>query len=76
MLLREYRIEAGLSPEDMPRAMRRAGIDTRYIPSARTIRRVEDEGIVPQVRFQFGLARFFSRPMANIWSQAARKALA
>jgi hypothetical protein len=57
----------GLSPEEVPHAMRMAGVDLRSIPSARTIRRVED-GVVPQVRYRFGLAEFYGRPMPAIWS--------
>lgn len=65
-LLLELRLQRGLSPEEMPHAMRVAGIEIRNIPSSRTIRRVE-AGVVPQVRHQFGLAAFYERPLVAIW---------
>ena len=66
-LLRELREERGLSPEQVPFEMYRAGIDRRFIPSARTIRRIEIEGVVPQIRFKFGLATFYGREVSGLW---------
>lgn len=64
----------GLSPEEVPHAMLRAGIDRRAIPSGRTIRRAENTGSVPHVRYRFGLGEFYGVPVAQLWPVAARVA--
>lgn len=71
-LLRLMREQRGLSPEQVPFAMHRAGVHCDHIPSARTIRRVEEVGMVPQVRFRFGLAQFYGRELRDIWSVRRR----
>jgi DNA-binding XRE family transcriptional regulator len=63
-LIYELRTERGLSPEDLSHAILRAGFGS---VSGRTIRRIERRGVVPRVRVQFALARFFDRPVTSIW---------
>jgi transcriptional regulator with XRE-family HTH domain len=70
-LLKELREDLGLSREELPKAMLRAGIDRRNIPSVRTIQRIEEEGVRPIVRYRFGLAQFHDRKQSTIW-QAER----
>lgn len=65
-LLRTLREDLGLSPEEVPREMLRRGIPRRNVPSGKTIRRVE-EGMIPQVRFRFGLAALHGRVVHSIW---------
>lgn len=57
----------GLSPEEVPHAMLRAGIDRRAIPSGRTIRRVERYSRMPHVRYAFGIAEFYGVTVAQLW---------
>jgi transcriptional regulator with XRE-family HTH domain len=75
-VLRDLREARGLSPEEVPHKMRMAGIENRNIPSGRTIRRVEDEGVVPIVRYRFGLAAFYERPITAIWAPARQRVAA
>jgi DNA-binding XRE family transcriptional regulator len=63
-LICELRIERGLSPEDLSHEILRAGYGS---VSGRTIRRIERRGVVPSVRVQFAVARFFDRPVISIW---------
>jgi hypothetical protein len=71
--LRELRKARGLSPEEMPRVMRKeTGLAPRWIPSSRTIRRIEDEGVIPQVRFKFSLAQFHDLDQDEIWRRPER----
>lgn len=72
--LRELREARGLSPEEVPHAMIRAGIDRRSIPSGRTIRRCESMGRMPHVRYAFGLAQFYGVDMAALWPVRERVA--
>lgn len=65
--LRELREARGLSPEEVPYAMLREKIETRAIPSGRTIRRIEASGRMPHVRYAFGLSRFYDVPVAELW---------
>lgn len=65
--LQELREERGLSPDEVPHAMLRAKIDRRNIPSGRTIRRAEDTGRMPQIRYAFGLAQFYGVPVSQLW---------
>lgn len=67
-VLAELRIERGLSREEVPHAMRMAGIDARYVPSGRTLWRIETTGAVPCERFRFGLAQFYGRTVSGIWA--------
>lgn len=65
--LKELREARGLSPEEVPYAMAKAGVDRRTIPSARTIRRIEDTAIRPQVRHRFAFAQFYDIPVGHLW---------
>lgn len=47
--------------------MLRSGVDRRSIPSGRTVRRAEDTGTLPQVRYRFGLAQFYGVEYAQLW---------
>lgn len=72
-LLRELRENRGLSPEQMPHAMLRLGIEP---VSGQTIRRIERVGAVPQVRVKFALAQFFDREVKEIWMARRRQRVA
>lgn len=72
--LRELRESRGLSPEAVPMAMLRAGIERRNIPCARTIRRVEGSGRMPTVRYAFGLAQFYEVGLHDLWPVQERVA--
>jgi transcriptional regulator with XRE-family HTH domain len=63
LVLRELRENRGLSPEQMPFAMLRAGLEP---VSGKTIRRIE-RGAIPQVRVKFALAQFYGRDVSAIW---------
>lgn len=69
-LLKELREDLGLSREAMCHAMRRQGVERDYIPSARTLQRIEDQGVRPIVRHRFGLAAFHERKQSTIWRSA------
>jgi DNA-binding XRE family transcriptional regulator len=71
-LLKELREDLGLSRQDMPYAMLRAGIKRDHIPSIRTIYNVEELGQVPRVRTRFAIAKFFERDMTSIWPTTTR----
>lgn len=73
--LTELRESRGLSPEEVPHAMLRAGIDHRYIPSGRTIRRVEATGRKPHVRYAFGIAQFYEVDLKQLWPIAGRRSM-
>lgn len=70
--LTELREARGLSPEEVPHAMLRAGIDRRNIPSGRTIRRTEGTGRMPHVRYAFGLAQFYGVALSQLWPARER----
>lgn len=57
-------------PEQVPHAMLKAGVDRRYIPSSRTIRRAE-EGKRVSLRVEFGLADFYGWERHRIWAHAS-----
>lgn len=67
--LRELRENRGLSPEQLPYFMARAGVEP---VSGKTIRRIEGKGAIPQVRVKFALASFFGVTVSTIWSQFER----
>lgn len=71
-MLKELREELGLSREQMPAAMLRAGVRRDCIPSTRTIYNVEERGQIPRVRLKFGLAQFFERDVIGIWGSGRR----
>lgn len=66
-LLRELREERLLTRQELPREMRKAGIRPDRIPCVKSLRRYEDEGVIPRERLCFGLAEFFGRPKGQIW---------
>lgn len=63
-LLRELRENRGLSPEQMPYALHRAGFQPVSGP---TVRRIEREGMVPHIATRFALAQFFGREVTDVW---------
>jgi hypothetical protein len=71
-LLVALREQRRLMPEEVPHAMFMAGIDPRCIPSSRTVRRIEADGVIPRLRLQFGLADFYGRERHLIWQSAGR----
>lgn len=71
------RIEAlGYSPEEMPAAMHKAGIEFRNIPSGRTIRRAIQSGRIPHRRYARGLAEFLGFEVHELWPLEQRVLLA
>ena len=68
-LLKGLREQRRLMPEQVPHAMLSAGVDRRYVPSARTIRRAE-QGHRLTLRVEFGLADFYGRERHHIWKHA------
>jgi hypothetical protein len=75
-LLADLRVERGLTREDVPHAMRKAGIDRHRIPSPKTLWRIETKGHVPGVRIQFALAQFYGREVRSIWAPQRRRVAA
>lgn len=69
-LIREMRVDRGLSPEALSHAIYSAGFGS---VSARTIRRVEANGMVPRVGAQFALAQFCHRSVTSIWPLPAKR---
>lgn len=74
--LQELRESRGLSADEVPHAMLRANIERRNIPSGRTIRRAEETGRMPQVRYAFGLAQFYGVSVAQLWPLEQRMKVA
>lgn len=70
--LTELREAKGLSPEQVPYAMLRAKIGREYIPSGRTVRRIESTGRKPHVRYAFGIAQFYEVEVAQLWPARER----
>lgn len=62
-LIRRQRVNRGLSPEELSRAIER-GYGT---VSGRQIRRIEADGIIPTPRVQLVIARFFGQQPTDIW---------
>lgn len=73
-LIRELRIDNGLTPETLSYRIHKAAPD--YPVSGRTIRRIEKEGVIPSVRVMFGIARAFQMTPSQIWSARARAQVA
>jgi len=64
--LRRQRVDAGMSPERLGWV---AGI------SGHTIRRIEQQGVIPTARVQFALAAHFGLKPTDLWTrQRARSA--
>jgi len=74
-LIREIRVDLGLSPEALSHVIYSAGFGS---VSARTIRRIESDGLVPRVSAQFAIAQFCGRSVTSIWPLPAtnRKTMA
>jgi hypothetical protein len=67
-ILKELREKTkGISQELVPRAMLREGIDRDHIPCSRTVRRIEDGEVWPNLRFRYGLAQFYGRELHQLW---------
>lgn len=64
MRVRACRIDRGLSPEALSKAISEASLGH---VSGRQIRRIEGDGIVPTPRVQFLLATFFGTTPTQIW---------
>jgi DNA-binding XRE family transcriptional regulator len=64
-LIRQWRIDRGLSPEQLAWQLVMAKIPNP--PTGRTIRHVEDDGVVPTPRVQFALASFFDARPTEVW---------
>lgn len=65
-LLAQWRRDRGLSPEALSWELRVAKLDT---VTGRQIRRIERDGVIPNVRTQFALARFFDTSPTQIWQR-------
>lgn len=75
-ILKEIReTTTALTPEQVPLAMKRAGIDRDRIPCGRTVRRIEDGLVWPQLRFRHGLAEFYGRELHQLWPPSNPKAV-
>lgn len=68
-LLREWRLDRGLSPEALSWELRRAKLET---VSGRQIRRIEDIGTIPTPRVMFALASYFEAKPSDIWQRSMR----
>jgi transcriptional regulator with XRE-family HTH domain len=62
-LLRQWRIDRGLSPEQLSWQLALA----RSPVTGRQIRRIEEGGVVPTPRVQFALASFFDARPTEVW---------
>jgi hypothetical protein len=68
-LLREWRLDRGLSPDALSWEIRKLKLET---VSGRQIRRIEDEGVIPTPRVMFALASFYGAKPTEIWRKALR----
>lgn len=66
-LLREWRLERGLSPEALSWELRRAKLET---VSGKQIRRIEGQGVIPTPRVMFALATFYDARVTEIWRRS------
>lgn len=65
------RIDRGWSLRELSRQMALGSpCDARMHVSERTLRRVEDDGVVPTARVQFAIARAFGLLPSQIWGAA------
>lgn len=72
-VLREWRLDRGLSPEALSWELRRAKLEA---VSGRQIRRIEDTGIVPTPRVMFALASYFGAKPSDVWQRSLRRVAA
>lgn len=63
-LIKEWRLDKGLSPEALSWELRRAKLQS---VSGKQIRRIEDQGVVPTPRVQFALASYFEARPTEVW---------
>lgn len=68
-ILREWRLDRGLSPEALSWELRRAKLET---VSGRQIRRIEDQGVIPTARVMFALASYFEARPSEVWRKALK----
>lgn len=65
--MKDLRMDMFLTREELPRQMLRAGVPRDHVPCVKTIYNVEERGVIPRTRVMFGFARFYERPVRNIW---------
>lgn len=70
-LIRQLRIDAGKSPEELSWAIYS---DQGVRVSGRAIRYIERDGIIPLPRTQFALASYFGRVPSQVWAVRDRMA--
>lgn len=68
-LLREWRLDRGLSPEALSWELRRAKLET---VSGKQIRRIEQDGVIPTPRVMFALASYFGAKPTEVWRAALK----
>lgn len=73
-LLREWRLDRGLSPEDVSWQIRTT-LRIRTV-SGRQIRRIEEKGVIPTPRVMFALATFYGAKPTEIWTRSLRMRVA
>lgn len=75
--LRRLREDHGLSQHDLAvKLVREHPRDSRYHVSERTIRRIEDNGVIPTVRVKFALAGSFDLLPSALWGAPSRRRVA
>lgn len=72
-LLKEWRLDRGLSPEALSWELRRAKLES---VSGKQIRRIETDGVIPTPRVMFALASYFGARPSEIWRSSIRRAVA
>jgi transcriptional regulator with XRE-family HTH domain len=72
-LLREWRLDRGLSPEALSWELRRAKLES---VSGRQIRRIEEIGVIPTPRVMFALASFFGARPTEVWRKSLKVVVA
>lgn len=70
-LLKSWRLDQGLSPEQLAWELARA---QRGHVSGRQIRRIENEGVVPTPRVMFMLASHFGAKPSDVWHRELKVA--
>jgi DNA-binding XRE family transcriptional regulator len=68
--IRRMRVDQGLTPEDLAYRIASKGAGT---VSGRTIRRIEDHGVIPTVRIQFAIAKHFGMAPSQLWTVSTRR---
>ena len=72
-LLKELATDKGLSPEALAWEIYKTA---RIQVSGRTIRRIEQAGVIPTPRVQFALASFFGLRPTEIWPLPSQRKVA